>query len=73
MPESGDGLRGGGVGEVAVPGLDSLLRGPGALGVFLQEFLIVVRLDQECVDPAERLDDERCGMAEVGEEPEGAT
>ena len=61
------------VGEVAVTRLDALFDGPRALGVLLEEGLVVVGFDEQSVYAAHRLGDERGGMAEVGQEAEGVS
>ena len=66
----GHDLRSGRVGKVAVAGEDPLLYRPRSPGVFLKKGLVVVRLDQEGVDPPDRFHDLAGGVAEVGEHGE---
>ena len=68
-----DGFRGGRIGEVAMARLDALLDGPGALGVLLEERLVVVGLNQQTVHVAHRLGDQRGGMTEIGQKAEGVS
>ena len=64
----GGDLGGSVVGEMAVPGEDALLDGPGALDVVLEEAEVVVGLEDEGARGADALDDKLGGVAEVGEE-----
>jgi hypothetical protein len=70
------GIGGGMVAEVAVSTEDTLFGGPGAAGIFLEEFEVVVGFQDEDVGGANALDDEFGGVAEVSEEadiPGGGT
>ena len=40
-------LCGGGIGEMTVPGENALFHRPRPLGIFLQQFLVVIGLDQQ--------------------------
>src|SRR5207302_4113669 len=61
-------VRSGGVREVAVAAEDPLLNGPGTARIFLQQFQIMVRFQNEDLRRPDPLDDQFGGMAEVGEE-----
>ncbi len=63
-------LGGGGVREMTVAGHDPLLDGPGTAAVFLEEFFIVIGLDDDGVSGAEALVDELGGETEIGAETE---
>lgn len=66
------GVGSGGIAEVAVATEDALFGGPGASGIFLEEFEVVVGFEDEDVGGADALDDEFSGVAEVGEEADVA-
>ena len=53
-----------------MPGEDALFDGPRPPGVLLQEFFVVVCLDEQRVDPAQHFKDESRGITEIGEDAE---
>lgn len=61
-----------GVREVAVAADDALFDAPGAAGVVLEEFQVVVGFKNEGVGGTNTLDDQAGGMTEVGQEPDVA-
>lgn len=61
-------LSGGVVGQVAVAAKNALLGGPGALGVVLEHFDVVIRFEDEDVGLADAFDDEPGGVTEIGKE-----
>ena len=67
-----DDRRCGGVREMAVARLDSLLHGPGTMRIVLQKFFVVVCLDHERVDLTQALDHHLRSITKIGYEPERA-
>jgi hypothetical protein len=59
---------GGFVAEVAVTAHDALFDTPGPFKVVLEQFHVVIGFENQNVGPANALDDEFGGMAEIGEE-----
>jgi len=68
--ERGEDLRGGGIGEMAVARHDALLDGPWTAAVLLEQFFVVIGLDNHGRGGAQALVDELGGEPEIGAKPE---
>lgn len=67
-----DAIRGGFVGEMAVPAEDALLQTPRAMRTILQHLHVVIGFEHERVGFADALQHELCDVAKVGGEPDAA-
>ena len=70
--ETGQYLSGGGIREMPVTGHDPLLHGPWTPAILLEQFLIVIGLDDHCRRIAKALMDELGREPEIGAEPEAS-
>src|SRR5438309_8639070 len=56
--------------EMTMPRLDSLFHWPRPMCVVLQQFLIVICLNYECLHPTQSFNDHLGRVTQIGDEPE---